>query len=162
MEQPELSVEPGGMATTTVKISNRGSLVERFRLAVEAVPQQVAQVQPQLLTVFPDDERSAVLTFAVPRGPWPPAGRVPFQVVVHSEMHRDVVDQAIGVLTIGQQVGPTRIPVSPPPMSSQAPPWSPVPAPDASQPRQSRTVVIAGLAALLVVSLIVVLLVALS
>ena len=102
MEQGELSVEPGGVATTTVKVRNRGTRVEQFRLAVDGAPARVAQVAPPVLSVFPDDEASAVVTFTVPRGPWPPAGRAPFQVVVRSEVHRDVVDNAPGVLTVGR------------------------------------------------------------
>jgi beta-lactam-binding protein with PASTA domain len=102
MEQGELSVEPGGVATTTVKVRNRGTRVEQFRLAVDGAPRQVAQVQPPVLSVFPDDEASAVVTFTVPRGPWPPAGRAPFQVVVRSDVHHDVVDNAPGVLTVGR------------------------------------------------------------
>jgi beta-lactam-binding protein with PASTA domain len=102
MEQGELSVEPGGVATTTVKVRNRGTRVEQFRLAVDGAPSRVAQVQPPVLSVFPDDEASAVVTFTVPRGPWPPAGRAPFQVVVRSDVHRDVVDNAPGVLTVGR------------------------------------------------------------
>jgi beta-lactam-binding protein with PASTA domain len=97
----ELRVEPGGTATTTVTVRNRGTRVEQFRLAVNGPLASLVQVRPPVLSVFPDDEQTAEVVFAVPRAPWPPAGRAPFQVVARSDVHADVVDRVAGVLEVG-------------------------------------------------------------
>jgi beta-lactam-binding protein with PASTA domain len=97
----ELRVEPGGTVTTTVTVRNRGTRVEQFRLAVNGPLASLAQVRPPLLSVFPDDEQTAEVVFAVPRAPWPPAGRAPFQVVARSDVHADVADRVAGVVEVG-------------------------------------------------------------
>jgi beta-lactam-binding protein with PASTA domain len=102
MDEAELAVEPGGTASTTVTVRNRGTRVEQFRLGVNGPAAAFAQVHPPQLSVFPDDEQSAVVTFTAPRAPWPPAGRAPFQVVVRSDVHADVADRAVGAVTVGR------------------------------------------------------------
>lgn len=99
-EPVELRVDPGGTATTTVTVRNRGTRVEQFRLGVNGPLASLAQVHPPQLSVFPDDEQTAEVVFAVPRAPWPPAGRAPFQVVARSDVHADVADRVAGVVEV--------------------------------------------------------------
>lgn len=102
MEPAELHVEPGGTASTTVTVRNRGSRIEQFRLGVNGPLSSLVAVHPPQLSVYTDADESAVVTFTVPRASWPPAGRAPFQVVVHSTVHADVTDRTVGAVTVGR------------------------------------------------------------
>lgn len=102
MEPAELRVEPGASASTTVTVRNNGTQVEQYRLAVDGPATSLAQVYPPELSVFPDEEQTAEVRFTAPRGSWPPAGRVAFQVVVRSEVHADVSGSVSGALTVGR------------------------------------------------------------
>lgn len=102
LEPSELSVEPGSTATTLVTVRNTGSLVEQFQLAVNGPVAAFARVEPPVLSVFPDDEATAVVHFSPPRAAEPPAGRAPFQVTVRSAVHSGVGQRAAGTVTIGR------------------------------------------------------------
>lgn len=100
LDPAELDVEPGGVATAGLTVRNTGTRVEEFELAVLDPGAAFAAIEPRTVSVFPDDEHTAVLRFAPDRGPRHPAGPAPFQVQVRSRLHHDVADRAGGVVTV--------------------------------------------------------------
>ena len=100
IEPAELVVDPGGEATTTVTVRNLGTRVEEFRLMPRGPAAPFASITPTTLSIYPDDQQSAVVRFAPVRGPQSPAGIAAFEIVARSAIHPDVGDVARGRLTV--------------------------------------------------------------
>ncbi len=77
----DLEVDPGSRVSTTIKVRNAGSIVDRFDIDVVGVTGWV-QVDPPALSLFPGAEGTATITFAPPRASNPRAGTLPFGVRV--------------------------------------------------------------------------------
>ncbi|OLT14849.1 hypothetical protein BJF78_17630 [Pseudonocardia sp. CNS-139] len=75
LETAELTAEPGGVVTTTATVRNTGTRVEEFRLVVRGPAAEFGAVDPPALSVYPDDERTAVVRFSPERSARHPAGR---------------------------------------------------------------------------------------
>lgn len=101
-----LSVLPGSLVTATLAVRNLGTRVEEFRLTPMGPGAAFATVAPASLSVYPDDEGQAVLTFAPVLGTHSLVGAAEFEVVARSTIHADVVDVARGVVTVAIQLRP--------------------------------------------------------
>jgi beta-lactam-binding protein with PASTA domain len=102
LDPANLAVEPGGEATAKLTVRNLGTRVEEFRLAARGPAAAFASISPPVVSVYPDDEQSAVLRFAPPLGPQVRAGIAPFEVVANSAIHQDVVDVARGSVDVAR------------------------------------------------------------
>jgi hypothetical protein len=100
IEPAELTVAPGSEVTTTVTVRNLGTRVEEFRLMPRRPAAPFASITPTTLSIYPDDEQRAVVRFAPARGPQSPAGVAPFEIMVRSAIHGDVIDVARVRLTV--------------------------------------------------------------
>jgi hypothetical protein len=78
----ELSVDPGGQATATLRVRNTGSIVDRFDIDIVGPAAGWARVEPAALSLFPGAEGTASIVFAPPRTSVPRAGTLPFGVRV--------------------------------------------------------------------------------
>jgi Cep192 domain 3 len=77
----DLAVDPGSHASTTIRVRNSGSIVDRFDIDVVGVTGWV-QVDPPSLSLFPGAESTATITFSPPRASNPRAGTRTFGVRV--------------------------------------------------------------------------------
>jgi len=99
-------VQPGGQASLTVTVFNPSTLVEGYDLdVVSATPLTWASVTPPTLSVYPQQEGSAVVTFLPPSGPGAPGGSIPFGVRVCSQRDTSVSAVAEGDLDVGGVAG---------------------------------------------------------
>ncbi len=84
IEPTELQVDPGAEASLLVRVRNRGTIVDRFDIAVVGPTAGWASVDPPSLRLFPDKEGEARVTFRPPRAPTPTADTYPFGVAVRA------------------------------------------------------------------------------
>ena len=101
LEPSTVAVEPGGEATVRLDAHNRSGVVDQFTAEVSGVPPAWVDVQPPVLSLFPDDRGSLAITFRPPRASSPPAGAIAFRVIVRSAADPSVVAAADGVLELG-------------------------------------------------------------
>ena len=106
LEPARLSVEPGGQATLTLTVTNPGTIVEGYSLdVVSTIPMPWVQVNPATLSVYPQQEATAVIVFSPPSGPGAPGGSLPFGVRVWSEVEGGGSAVAEGDLDVGSVAG---------------------------------------------------------
>jgi hypothetical protein len=106
LEPTRLSVEPGGQATLTLTVTNPGTIVEGYSVdVVSTVPMPWVQVNPSTLSVYPQQEATAVIAFSPPSGPGAPGGTLPFGVRVWSEVEGGGSAVAEGDLDVGSVAG---------------------------------------------------------
>lgn len=84
IEPTELQVDPGAEASLLVRVRNRGTIVDRFDIAVVGPTAGWATVDPPSLRLFPDKEGEARVTFRPPRAPTPASDTYPFGVAVRA------------------------------------------------------------------------------
>ena len=84
LDPTSLVVDPGGAVTTTIRVRNTGSIVDRFDIDVLRIADWV-RVDPSSLSLFPGSEESATITFAPPRASLPRAGTYTFGVRVRPD-----------------------------------------------------------------------------
>src|SRR5512138_1679665 len=84
IEPTDLQVEAGAQASLVVRVRNRGSIVDRFDIAVVGPTAPWAVVDPPNLRLFPDKEGEARVTFQPPRAPDPAADTYPFGIAVRA------------------------------------------------------------------------------
>jgi len=84
-----LRVEPGGQASLTVEVRNRGRTVDQLVLEVRGPAATWAAFEPARLNLMPDTSAVAVVTFRPARAPIVRAGTYPTEVVVSSSEHPD-------------------------------------------------------------------------
>ena len=80
----KLAVDPGGEATTSVRVRNRSSVVDQFTFAVLGEPEGWTEVKPPSLSLFPNGEGFVELRFQPPREPKTAPGLVPYGLLVGS------------------------------------------------------------------------------
>ena len=86
LDPERLSVEPGGQVALTLTVTNPGTIVDGYTVdVVSTTPLPWVQVSPSTLSVYPQQEATAVITFAPPSGLGAPSGSLPFGVRVWSE-----------------------------------------------------------------------------
>ena len=81
----ELTVEPGSAVTCQIRVRNTGHVVDQFTLEVLGEALAWASVDPPTLSLLPDGEGSATVTFAISRGFEVAAGTYPFAVKATSK-----------------------------------------------------------------------------
>jgi len=84
IEPTELQVDPGAEASLVVRVRNRGTIVDRFDIAVVGPTTGWASVDPPSLRLFPDKEGEARVTFRPLRAPSPASDTYPFGVAVRA------------------------------------------------------------------------------
>jgi hypothetical protein len=82
LEPSTLAVDPGGQISTTIRVRNTGSTVDRFDLTIVGPMAAWASAQPASLSLFPGKEAEALIVFAPPRNSLPRAGTLPYGVRV--------------------------------------------------------------------------------
>ena len=106
LDSDRVSVEPGGQAQVGVTIINPGSIVEGYRLDVVGEgPSSWAEVVPAELSVYPQGEAKAFVTFHPPAGTAAPSGTNPFGVRVRSTVDPDASAVAEGDVEVGKVFG---------------------------------------------------------
>ena len=106
LDSDRVAVEPGGQAQVGVTISNPGSIVEGYTLDVVGEgPSSWAQVIPAELSVYPQQEARAIVTFSPPSGTAAPSGTNAFGVRARSTVDPDTSAVAEGDVEIGKVFG---------------------------------------------------------
>ena len=101
VDDPDVSVEPGGQVTVRVRVRNRSSIVEGFHLDVLGEAAAWARLHPPQVEVLPQDEAEAVVVFAPPAGTGARAGQVPFGVRAVSRVDPTAAAVGEGDLRVG-------------------------------------------------------------
>jgi hypothetical protein len=101
VDQDALSADPGGAASTGVRVRNTGEIVEEFDLKIGGPAGSWAEVQPARLSLFPSTEGSAEAHFKPPRSHTVPAGSYRFEVEAISTVNPNVRAQAGGTVEVG-------------------------------------------------------------
>src|SRR5919106_6761162 len=106
LDSDRVTVEPGGQAQVRVTINNPGSIVEGYHLDVvgEGVSSW-AEVVPAEISVYPQAEAKAFVTFHPPGGNAAPSGTSPFGVRVRSTVDPDASAVAEGDVEVGKVFG---------------------------------------------------------
>lgn len=106
MEPTQVSVEPGMLGSVVVTVHNPGTVVEGYAVdVVSTVPMPWAEVDPPVLSVYPQQEATAVVTFGPPSGPGAPGGAFPFGVRARSQVDDSASAVVEGDLAIGLVAG---------------------------------------------------------
>ncbi|MGH9129645.1 MAG: hypothetical protein ACRDY2_11955 [Acidimicrobiales bacterium] len=79
-----ISIQPGGTATVEVLVRNNGSVVDELTLRILGEAVAWAVVEPASLSLFPQTEGTARVTFSPPSSSFPRAGPQAFGVMVSS------------------------------------------------------------------------------
>ncbi|QNE21550.1 fibronectin type III domain-containing protein [Kribbella qitaiheensis] len=106
LETTQLTVEPGGQARAEFTVLNPGTIVESYALdIVGEQPIPWAEITPPVLSVYPQQQETAVVVFNPPTGPTGPAGTVPFGIRAKSAVDPSNSAVVEGQLEIGQVFG---------------------------------------------------------
>ena len=106
IEPSQVSIQPGAEARIIVTIFNPGTVVEGYVIdVVAAVPLPWAEVQPPTVSVYPQQEATAIVVFSPPSGPGAPGGIFPFGVRARSQIEGGGSAVAEGDLDIGAVSG---------------------------------------------------------
>jgi hypothetical protein len=108
----DVPVEPGGQATVAVRVRNRSSIVEGFRLDVVGDAAAWATFHPAEVEVRPQEEAEALLVFAPPAATGAHAGAVPFGVRAVSQVDPATSAVAEGDLQVGS-VAQSQVTITP-------------------------------------------------
>lgn len=106
LDPERLGVDPGGRASLTLSVHNPGTIVEGYVVdVVSTTPIEWVRVEPETLSVYPQQEATAEVVFAPPSGPGAPGGTVPFGVRVRSQADGGGSAVAEGDLDVGSVAG---------------------------------------------------------
>ena len=106
LDVDRIAVEPGGQVSVTIKIANPGTIVEGYR--VEVIGEGVSdwgEALPPEISIYPQQDASAVVVFSPPGGTGAPGGTWPFGVRVRSTEDADASAVVEGDLEIGKVFG---------------------------------------------------------
>jgi hypothetical protein len=106
LDLDRVAVEPGGQASVTIKITNPGAIVEGYR--VEVIGEGVSdwgEALPPEISIYPQQDASAVIVFSPPGGTGAPGGTWPFGIRVRSTEDADASAVVEGDLEIGKVFG---------------------------------------------------------
>ncbi len=78
-------VEPGGVASVEIRVTNTGSIVDQYTLECLGDASGWTSVDPPTLSLLPGTEGTALVVFRPPRLPSLHAGVMPFGVLVRSK-----------------------------------------------------------------------------
>jgi hypothetical protein len=106
LDPARVGVEPGGQATLTLTVTNPGTIVQGYSVdVVSTIAMPWVEVNPSTLSVYPQQEATAVIVFRPPSGPGAPGGTFPFGVRVWSEVDGGGSAVAEGDLDVGSVAG---------------------------------------------------------
>lgn len=88
---PEVTVVPGGTATTPLTVRNDGDIVEAYTLEVVGDCAAWATVEPARVSLYPGTSETVEIRLAPPRSPQVRAGAVPLAVRVLPAEHPEAV-----------------------------------------------------------------------
>lgn len=100
LEAATLEVEPGDDVTCRVRLRNRGSIVDQYRVVVVGPLAEWATCDPGIVNLLPDQEGEVTVRFAPPRASEPNAGAAPFEVHVTSTHDPSVAAVEHGVVDV--------------------------------------------------------------
>ena len=106
LDVDRVAVEPGGQVSVTIKITNPGTIVEGYR--VEVIGEGVSdwgEALPPEISIYPQQDASAVIVFSPPGGTGAPGGTWPFGIRVRSTEDADASAVVEGDLEIGKVFG---------------------------------------------------------
>lgn len=106
LDVDRVAVEPGGQASVTIKIINPGTIVEGYR--VEVIGEGVAdwgEALPPEISIYPQQDATAVIVFSPPGGTGAPGGTWPFGIRVRSTEDAEASTVVEGDLEIGKVFG---------------------------------------------------------
>jgi hypothetical protein len=101
MSTSDLSVDPGGIASTTVSVHNGGTQIEEFQMTVLGPAAGWAIVEPARLSIYPGERAEATVRFAPPKHYTTAPGPAWFGVRAMSTLHPSLFSTADGTLRIG-------------------------------------------------------------
>jgi hypothetical protein len=101
LSDTSLAAAPGEEVSLQVTIRNTGSVVDEFTLEVVGPAVEWAEIDPPTLSLFPDDEGVATVTFRVPRSMVVRSGEVPFAVRVRSREDAEGAIAEEGAIVVG-------------------------------------------------------------
>lgn len=84
LEHRSIAVQPGGEATCVVLVRNTGTVVDQFTVDVLGAARDLAEADPAVVNLLPDEESPVVVRFRPPRSPEIRAGALPFGIRVSS------------------------------------------------------------------------------
>jgi Tfp pilus assembly protein FimT len=96
-----LAVEPGQTATGELSLANTGTIVEQFTILVLGDAAEWTQVEPPVVSLFPQGQQVVTLRFSPPRVHTTPSGFVEFavKVIPSNEPEESVVEE--GAINVG-------------------------------------------------------------
>ncbi len=96
-----LAVEPGQTATGELSLANTGTIVEQFTILVLGDAAEWTQVEPPVVSLFPQGQQVVTLRFSPPRLHTTPNGYVEFavKVIPSNEPEESVVEE--GAINVG-------------------------------------------------------------
>ncbi|MDQ6783007.1 MAG: hypothetical protein M3063_06120 [Actinomycetota bacterium] len=96
-----LTVEPGQTATGELSLANTGTIVEQFTILVLGEAAEWTQVEPPVVSLFPQAQQVVTLRFSPPRVHTTPNGYVEFavKVIPSNEPEESVVEE--GAINVG-------------------------------------------------------------
>ena len=110
---PSDPVIPGNVATATVTVLNRGSVVDELSLKISGVPLEWVKFSKDRVALLPNAKEQVTILFAPPRRPEALAGDYRFTLTVFSrEYHTG--ENALGILQVlpftdsGMEISPVR------------------------------------------------------
>ena len=102
LTQDALSVDPGGVVATEIRVLNTGEVVDQMTFEALGPAGQWASFEPPSLSLFPDAEGVVQVRFRPPRDPTTIAGTFPFGVRVLSKEDPAGSVVAEGDLVVGR------------------------------------------------------------
>jgi hypothetical protein len=106
LEQPVVTVEPGGEASVTVTLRNTGAVVDLFTIDILGDTTAWATVDPPTVSLFPGAEGTARIRFRPPQASTTHAGAVRFGVMVRSKEDPSGSTVEEGTLQVGAFAAP--------------------------------------------------------
>ncbi|MFE9722772.1 hydrolytic protein [Streptomyces sp. NPDC005794] len=91
LDIPEVSVTPGGTASTSLTVRNDSDIVEAYRLEVIGDCAAWATVEPERVSLYPGTSETVTIRLDPPRTPEVTAGEVPLAVRVLPTEHPEAV-----------------------------------------------------------------------
>ncbi|MFF9688447.1 hydrolytic protein [Streptomyces sp. NPDC014623] len=102
LDIPEVSVTPGGTASTSLTVRNDSDIVEAYRLEVIGDCAAWATVEPERVSLYPGTSETVTIRLEPPRAPEVTAGDVPLAVRVLPTEHPEAVRVPETVVHIGE------------------------------------------------------------
>jgi serine/threonine protein kinase len=101
LENPQMTVEPGGTTTVTLTLLNQSALVDHFSVTVQGIPTPWLPSPAAPVQLMPGAQQTLALLIRPPRAPESKAGRYPVTFRVTSQDSPGQYAEVKGTLTLG-------------------------------------------------------------